>query len=232
MTHDTVGWSQIRGLIVHCHLLYDAQGAYLIDGGFINAPARIETSLKRIDRSWSDLKAILLTHGHLDHTLNIKELQERSGAAVYAPKADEANIAGEYRYHGITRFCGWAEAFGRTLLRFRPPSIDHWFKPNEIIPLWGGLQAIPLPGHTRGHTGFYSPSHRLLFSADLFANFGGPPRLSPPWFTVDSPAAKASLHRAAALDLKGVSPNHSKNARPQDHLRDLCRLRDRHTALH
>ena len=224
MSQPASGWRQVRGLVVHSHLLYDEEGVYLIDGGFLGGVGRIQRCLRSIGRDWGDVKAILLTHGHLDHTLNIAQLQERSGARVFAPAADEAHVAGRYRYRGITRFCGISEAVGRLLLRFHPPRIDQWFAPNEELEFWGGLVAVHLPGHTVGHTGFYSPSRRLLFSGDLFANFLVIPRVSPPWFTDDMAAARRSLHIAAGLDLVGVLPNHSRRADPGVHLSDLQKL--------
>lgn len=218
------GWVEVRGTVVHCHLLYDRDGVVLVDGGFLGAVRRIGRALERIDRGWQDVRVILLTHGHLDHTLNLAALKQRSGAPIFAPAADRAHVAGTHPYRGISRFCGWAEAFGRAVLRYRVPEVDRWLEPGEKIDLWGGLEAVALPGHTVGHTGFYSPSRRLLFCGDLFVNFLWVPRRSPPWFTDDRAAARRSLERAAELDLAGVLPAHSRRAAPARHLRDLHRL--------
>lgn len=221
------GWVEVRGLVVHCHLLYDRAGVYLIDGGFLGAAGRIGRALDRLDRGWEDVRAILLTHGHLDHSLNLAPLADRSGARIYAPAADRRHLAGTHPYRGISRFCGWAEALGRAVLGYRAPAVDRWLEPGDAIDLWGGLEAVGLPGHTVGHMGFYSRSRRLLFAGDLFVNFFGPPRLSPPWFTDDRPEGRRSLLRAAELDLAGVLLAHSRQGRPGEHLRDLLALRAR-----
>lgn len=223
MNGDT-GWIEVRGTVVHCHVLYDRQGVYLVDGGFLGAVRRIERALERLGRGWRDVRAILLTHGHLDHTLNLAALKERSGARILAPAADRRHVGGTHPYGGISRFCGWAEALGRAVLGFRVPEVDHWLEPGEAIDLWGGLRAIALPGHTLGHMGFYSPARRLLFCGDLFVNFLWVPRRSPPWFTDDRAAARRSVDRALALDLAGVLPAHSRRAAPASHLSDLRRL--------
>jgi glyoxylase-like metal-dependent hydrolase (beta-lactamase superfamily II) len=222
------GWIQLRGLIVHQHLLYDHAGITLIDGGFLGGVNRLEQQLAKLGRTWTDIHAILLTHGHLDHTLNIARLKDLTGAKVIAPKGDEEHVAGTYRYRGIARFCGWAESLGRRTLRYRVPRIERWVEDGETLDYWGGLRVVALPGHTQGHVGYYSPTRRLLFPGDLFVNFLGPPRLPPPWFTVDRMRARSSIHIAAALDLAGVSPSHSKRAGPDSHLLDLQKLCRRH----
>lgn len=228
MKSNDQGWIQVRGLVVHFHLLYDQAGLTLIDGGFLGAINRLEPQLGKLGRTWTDIRAILLTHGHLDHTINISRLKELTKAKVYAPKGDENHVAGIYRYKGIARFCGWAESLGRSVLRYRVPEIDQWLNDGDNLNFWGGLRVVRLPGHTLGHVGYYSPSQRLLFPGDLFINFLGPPRLPPPWFTVDRRRARSSIHTATGLDLVGVSPNHSKRAGPDQHLLDLEKLCRRH----
>lgn len=212
---------------MHCHLLYDPDGVYLVDGGFLGAVRRIERALRRLDRGWPDVRAVLLTHGHLDHSLNLAGLKERSGARVFAPAADREHLAGRHPYRGASRFCGWAEALGRATLGYRVPEVDRWLEPGDSLELWGGLEAVALPGHTVGHTGFYSPSRRLLFAGDLFANLFGPARLPPPWFTDDRAEARRSVARAAELDLAGLLLAHSRRAEPGEHLEDLLALRAR-----
>lgn len=164
---------QIRDFIVHFHALVDEEGVYLIDSGFLGAVGRLRRKLASIGRSMKDVRAILLTHGHLDHTLNAARIAEESGAKVLCPRLDAQHLDGTYPYRGITRTCAWAEAAGRAVFRYRVPKVDQWIEPREVLPFWGGLQVIGLPGHTIGHVGFYSPSRELLFSGDLFSNYLG-----------------------------------------------------------
>ena len=218
------GCVQIRGLAVHFHLIFDQEGVYLIDGGFVGAVSRLESVLREIDRDFSDIRAILLTHGHLDHTCNIARIQELSGASVYAPKFDEDHVMGRQNYRGISRACGILEMIGRTLTGFRPPEIDHWFEDDDWLDFWGGLRVIGLPGHTLGHCGFYAEERRLLFSADLFSNYWGLARRPPPWFNTHPNLIDSSLKAAVELELSGVLPNHSRCQSPEDHLESLRNL--------
>src|SRR5207249_2598698 len=93
----------IRGWFVLSHLLVSGRELVLIDTGLIGDARRIRQAVERL----GELKAILLTHGHLDHTANAAELQDWSGAKVYAPFGDEDHIVGTRRRlagtHGRSR---------------------------------------------------------------------------------------------------------------------------------
>lgn len=217
-------YQQIRGTLVHFHLLRDAAGFYLIDGGFLGAVPRLEKRLSETGHDFSAIRALILSHGHLDHTLNVAEIKRRSGCQVYAPTADRDHVAGVHPYRGINRLCGIAEAAGRKALRYREPQVDHWFEPGERLDLWGGLEVVPLAGHTAGHSGFLSQQQRLLFAGDLFSNYLGIAQAPPPWLNVDCAESRKSIQRAAALDIDRVALNHSRPASGEANLTDLRRL--------
>jgi glyoxylase-like metal-dependent hydrolase (beta-lactamase superfamily II) len=84
-----------------------------------------------------------------------------------------------------------------------------------------GCGRVHLPGHTEGHTGYYSPSRKLLFCGDLFASFAGWSHVPPAILNADSRQARESINKALALDLAGVVPNHGDGADPAEHLRRL-----------
>ncbi len=217
-------YTQLRGFLVHFHVLWDENGVTLIDGGFIGGVKKIEQSLQKNGFEWSDVKALILTHGHLDHTLNLSRIQSLSGCRVYAPRLDEKHVKGVYPYKGWGRVCGLLEAIGRFALRYRSPVVDTWFDDGEVIPVWGGLEVVSLPGHTLGHSGLLSEKQKLLFAADLFTNHLGNPRTSPTVFNVDNDLVTESVKKAAAMNLEGVLLNHSRVCTPEESLRDLLRL--------
>jgi glyoxylase-like metal-dependent hydrolase (beta-lactamase superfamily II) len=128
---------QIRGVIVHHHFLFDDDGVYLIDGGFIGGVSAIGKVLKERGLVFEDIKCILLTHGHLDHTLNVARLQELSGCQVYALLLDREHVEGRYRNRGWAKVVQAMEWVGRTILRYRIPKVAHWFEGGEVIEVWG-----------------------------------------------------------------------------------------------
>ena len=57
-------------------------GGLLVDVGI--SCRRLEALLSRIDRGLRDVKAVLLTHGHADHTSGLRTLSKKSPVEVYA----------------------------------------------------------------------------------------------------------------------------------------------------
>jgi len=205
------------------HLLHDEakREAVLIDTGLVGELPRLKRTLDEIGLGWRDIKAILLTHGHLDHTGNVARVKELTGAPVFAHPAEQRHIDGTFPYTGPSRLCGWMEAAGRWAFRYRTVPIDHALAADEELPYWGGLRVIHLPGHSDGHCGFYSARFDLLFSGDLFASY---------WFSTHRPPAflnscpehfAASFRRVASLDPHAILPNHYSGLDGELHRRKL-----------
>ena len=110
------------------------------------------------------------------------------------------------------------ESIGGRVGGFLPFQPNRLLEDGDEIDVWHGLRAVHLPGHTRGHMGFYCEPLRLLFSADLFASYGLAAHLPPAIFNHDSAAVRVSLAKACQLDLAGVLPNHGDSASPEIHL--------------
>jgi len=208
----------VRGLFVNFHVLRDGGGLYLLDAGFIGAPALLKRALRAAGWEKERLIGIILTHGHLDHILHVGRLARETGAWIAAPRPDAAHYAGAPVYRGASRVTGLLERVGRPLLRFQPFTPDRWLDDGDELDLWDGLRAVHLPGHTPGHTGFHCASRNLLFCGDLFASYGRFSHLPPAVFNSDSTEIPASLQKALGLDLQGVLPNHGDPAEPAIHL--------------
>lgn len=200
----------IRGWAGSFHLLYDASRheAVLIDTGLVGEMPRLGRILREIGLDWPDIKAILLTHGHLDHTGNLARLKELTGAPVLAHPLEQAHIDGTFPYTGLSRLCGLMEAVGRRLFRYQPVLIDQPLVPDTELPWWGGLRVVHLPGHTEGHCGFYSKRFNLLFSGDLFASYWFSTHRPPVFLNSRPDKIEASLRKVIALAPGRIIPNH------------------------
>jgi len=205
-------------------LLVDDQGAVLIDTGSPGDLGRIRKAMTRAGVGPRDVRAILQTHGHLDHAGNTAELHAWTGAPVHAHPLEQAHLEGGFPYTGLARVCGALEALGRGVLGYRPARIDVPLADGDVLPFWGGLRVVHLPGHTLGHCGFLSLRHDLLFSGDLWVRFMMRTQLSPPIFTAAPALVGPSLRRVRALNPRWIVPGHLDFA-------DLVALRRRFDEL-
>lgn len=148
-----------------------------------------EFLLELLDKEKNDLKYILITHFHYDHTGNAKMLKERYGAQVVCHPADRPIIEDPLivtRPENITRFGVTPEEVvedfnlkeGESLGLSDPAIIEkYWNFPVEVdlevnhgdILDVGGLklEIIHLPGHCPGHIGVWNPHTGSLYSGDL-----------------------------------------------------------------
>jgi glyoxylase-like metal-dependent hydrolase (beta-lactamase superfamily II) len=212
---------RIGGQLVSAHLLVDGDGLVLVDAGLMGIAEKLARLLKRIGRSPSELQAILLTHGHLDHTGGASRIQRETGASVWIHPADREHVAGRVRYQSWARVCGLLESTGRLAMRFNPPEVTSDLSDGRRLPWWGGLRVVHLPGHTPGHCGFFCERTGWLLSGDVFASYRWSVHLPPRILNREQDGVRASLVKVDAMDLGGVIPSHYDVLQPELHLRRL-----------
>ena len=149
-----------------------------------------------------DVRQIVLTHCHGDHTGRAKAVQDATGAPVVAGAADVAVIEGKAPYPGpkgaMRPLYGWFGGFARL-------SVDHPVTDREEIE--GGLVIVPAPGHTLGHVAVLAPDHGALFAADAVWHLGPATQSWRP-FTADPALNDESVRHLATLRAPRVLPSH------------------------
>src|SRR5438067_6697921 len=80
------------------YLIEDHEGLALIDTSSRNASSGIITAIEAIGRRIEELRTIIATHYHFDHTGNAGALIDRSGAELFVHEADAAYVEGRRRW--------------------------------------------------------------------------------------------------------------------------------------
>ncbi len=104
------------------------------------------------------LKAILLTHIHIDHTFGVDHLKTKYDIPVLANQADE--FLGQRRMEQAAMF--------HLPFQLSPLSIDRLIEEGEVMRLNNNtIYALHAPGHSPGSLLYYIPTAEILFSGDV-----------------------------------------------------------------
>ena len=187
------GVFEIRIRVVHAFLVVVDDGVVLVDTGLPGRSARIEQALGETRKAIGDVRTILLTHWHADHSGNAADLRRSSGARTVAHAIDAAVIAGAEpaRLNALERLSV------RLIGTPEPVPVDEVLHQDGPFSV-PGFTAIHTPGHTAGHVSFLlDRGDGVLFTGD--AAVGGRRRIRRPprVLTTDAAAARSSLARLA-----------------------------------
>jgi glyoxylase-like metal-dependent hydrolase (beta-lactamase superfamily II) len=182
--------------------LVEGEGLTLIDTGMRGSGESVLNALAALGRRVSDLRHIVISHHHFDHTGSLARLAEVSQATVSVHAADASYVRGDLPRPPFKRvgFSGWfLRPFMGLFPQPEPCHVDRELQDGDEIEAAGGLKVIHAPGHTPGHIALLMPSKRILFAGDAVLNVLG---LRPPMAmaTVDMAQAKESVRKMAALD--------------------------------
>lgn len=193
--------------------LIDGEELVLIDTGGVGTGRRIARYIESMGRSITDLRLIILTHLHWDHTGSARWLGRRSGASVlaHAAEATPSRNGGLALVPNAFGPWGFIIAILRALLRRpRPVPLSGVLQDGQVLPVMGGLRVVHAPGHSPGSVCLYLERSRVLFPGDLIVSNVG--RLSRPYPRGDehSRVQEQSLQKLRGLEVDAVLPSHGK----------------------
>jgi glyoxylase-like metal-dependent hydrolase (beta-lactamase superfamily II) len=201
-----------KGGRVHAFLFLTGHELTLVDTLYETDARLVLAEIRRLGRSISDLKRIVLTHAHRSHLGGLAELKRLSGATILSHDWEADIVAGDREAQRVPMLprrplrvyptFQLPAAIG--LGRHPPCPVDEVVKDGDEV---GPLQVLHIPGHTPGHLAFYVPEHSLLVAGDSIATW---PSFVAGWpsFTLDRKQHQESIRRLAQLEPKIVGVGH------------------------
>jgi glyoxylase-like metal-dependent hydrolase (beta-lactamase superfamily II) len=199
------GIHQVDGVNGNCYVIVRDK-LILIDTGLPRNSKKIMSYIQdTLKRTPSDLSTIILTHYHIDHSGNVYELKNLSGAKVAVHEADADFVSGRKPHPAPKGGLGLLYRLLGMFFRSGFVEPDIRLKNGDTI---AGLTCIHAPGHTPGSICLLDPVSKVLFAGDLLRYDGVKISGAPPQFTMDMGEAQRSIIMIAMLDFDILLSGH------------------------
>lgn len=216
----------VTGTNVNWALIAEGDAVTLVDAGYPRDARALLASLEAIGRRPEDVRAVVVTHAHIDHIGGIPALRAQQDLPVltgpeearhlrreYLEQATPLQLLGECRSRAGRR---WVFQTIKAALPNPFMSVKDVTAVEVGVPLDipGGLVPVATPGHTRGHTAWLMPSTGTLFTGDALisahptSRLGTGPQLIGAVFSHDEEAMIDGLRHLADLPADTVIPGH------------------------
>ncbi|QDW75566.1 MBL fold metallo-hydrolase [Lachnospiraceae bacterium KGMB03038] len=143
----------VTGIIsTNCYLVSNVEThqAVIVD------PAAVPKALtEAVERDGLTVEAVLLTHGHFDHTMGLDALLKLWDVPVYVEEEDQEILTDPKLNLSSAYTAGFTFSDAQSV------------EDGQILSLAGfQFQVLHTPGHTRGGCCYYAASEQVLFSGD------------------------------------------------------------------
>ncbi len=208
--------------LVNWTIVTDDSGVTLIDAGFPGSRDDVLTSLRELGFSPGDLRAILLTHAHIDHLGTAIWFAKSHGTPVYCHAGEVGHAKREYLQQAspaalLTQawrphWLAWSLEVTRRggLVRAGIPT-TRALSAGIAAGLPGRPVPVPTPGHTSGHCSYVVDG--VLVTGDALIT-GHPlarrrgPQLLPSMFNHSDADCRHSLSALGAAGTDVLIPGH------------------------
>ncbi|UYM06004.1 MBL fold metallo-hydrolase [Solicola gregarius] len=204
--------------IVAAYLVDTPDGITLIDAGLPGLWRDLQKELASLEKSPSDIRGLVLTHGDSDHIGFAERLRREYDVPVFvhAADADRARTGKKPKVSTPPMRAGAAVGFFAYALRKNGIRTRYVREVTEMhdgdaLDLPGSPTIIAMPGHSPGSVAVHVPAVDAVFVGDalttrhVLTGAAGP---QPAPFTDDPQLALESLDRLAGIQASWVLPGH------------------------
>ncbi|PYE45113.1 glyoxylase-like metal-dependent hydrolase (beta-lactamase superfamily II) [Rhizobium sp. PP-F2F-G20b] len=140
----------------NCTILFDSETK---EGVVVDPGGDVDVILQTVRENGIDLKAIWLTHGHIDHAGGAKELKEATGLEIIGPHEDDRPL--------LEKLEAQAERFGLTM-KVENVLPDRWLSDGDTVSFGTHVfDVLHCPGHAPGHVVYVNQVQRFAHVGDV-----------------------------------------------------------------
>src|SRR3989440_1845727 len=214
------GIHRIGAGLVNSYLIDDGGEVTIVDAGAPGYWNDLPSELAAMGRAFADIRALVLTHAHIDHVGFAEPLRREKGVPVSVHELDAKMARGEAKPQnqkmlgiGLAALRFITFALSKGMLRATPIAEVATFGDGATLDVPGAPRVIHVPGHSEGSAALHIPAQDALFVGDAFATFNvvsgrAGPQLAP--FGSDLPRARESLARLERIEASLVLPGHGQ----------------------
>ena len=198
--------------VANTHIIETSKGVLIVDAGMPHQASRIINKICALGHTPRDVRAILLTHGHIDHAGSAVALKIITGAPIFMHRADErlTTTPSLKIPPGRTAF---TDVSGKLVTKFGFLVPLQTFTPDVALEdgmvlhnLGIDARVVHTPGHTAGSVSFLFDDG-TLFVGDTILNSS---HVAFPLWWEDAMATKASAIKIHALQARVCFTGHGR----------------------
>jgi hydroxyacylglutathione hydrolase len=157
MTMLQTGIIPVTAFQQNCTILFDQETK---EGVVVDPGGDVANILQGIEQNGLVIKAIWLTHGHLDHAGGAKALKEALGVDIIGPHEDDLPL--------LQRIEAQAQKYGLPQGDMQNVEPDRWLKDGDTVSFGEHVfEVYHTPGHAPGHVIYFNQAQKFAHLGDV-----------------------------------------------------------------